>query len=401
MSARDLGVGMVLILASFALTHAALAQSAPKKYQGLYRELDAQLSVFERRLPPVSHGKTPIRAATLLSASCQRGEIILGAAQRESTLRELDALKSLGADGLVLQICYPLLTPRFRDPQPFLDYYANLANQVRARGMTLLVEHVCLLPAYASVDARPYYHKLTKQRFGRERYEELKTIVLALQPDYLTLVSEPHTHSGGLKLTVKDWRNYVQRSVDTLSQQLGSFPTRLGAGSGLWDEFDYVQAFAGIKGLSYIDLHLYPLAADGQSNLDRLLAWPDRVRAIDPDKHIVMSETWLYKAGAGEALNPVADAAVLNPAVFARDVYSFWAPLDEKFLRVVGAAAREKGIELVAPFWSRYFFAYLDYNDPLTFRLKANDLMSLASQRAYEAILRGQPTDTGLAFRAM
>jgi UDP-glucose 6-dehydrogenase len=59
------------------------------------------------------------------------------------------------------------------------------------------------------------------------------------------------------------------------------------------------------------------------------------------------------------------------------------------------------GIELVAPFWSRYLFAYLDYNDPLTFRLKPKDLMNLASQRAFEAILRGEMTDTGLAFRGM
>lgn len=413
--------GLVLGLSLVAWTQSAFGQSAPKKYQDLYRELDAQLSAFDRRLPPVSAGKAPIRAATLLSANCQRGEIILGSAQLEGTLRELDALKSLDADGIVLQVCYPLLTPRFRDPQPFLDYYANLANQVRARGMKLLVEHDSLLPAYASVDPRPYYRKLTKQRFERERYEELKTIVLALQPDYLTLVSEPRTHSSGLKLTAKDWRKYIQRSVDTLSQQLGSFPTLLGAGSGLWDDFAYVEAFAGIKGLSYIDLHLYPLATGGQSNLDRLLAWPDRIRAIDPGKRIVMSEAWLYKAGGAEVLNPAADGkklspatlnpatlspatlnlAILNPAVFARDVYSFWVPLDEKFLRVVGVAAREKGIELVAPYGSRYFFAYLDYNDPLTFRLKAKDLMSLASQRAYEAILRGQVTDTGLAFRGM
>ena len=70
-------------------------------------------------------------------------------------------------------------------------------------------------------------------------------------------------------------------------------------------------------------------------------------------------------------------------------------------MRVVGVAAREKGIELVAPFWSRYFFAYLDYNDPLTFNLRPTALLNLASQRAYASILNGQHTDTGLAFRGM
>jgi hypothetical protein len=391
-----LGPGLVLALVCFAWSQAACAQTAPKKYQDLYLELDSQLSAFERQLPARSSGTAPIRAATLLSANCHRGEFILSEAQREATLRELDALKALRAEGIVLEICYPLLTPAFRDPQPFIQYYSKLANEVRQRGMQLVVEHNSLLPAYASVDVRPYYRRLTKQRFGRERLAELKAILVALNPDYLTLVSEPRTHTAGLTLTVSDWRTYLQRSVDTLSEQLGSFSTLLGAGSGLWDDFDYIQAFATIKGLSYIDLHLYPLTAGGESNLERLLTWPDRIRAIAPGKRIIMSELWLYKTGLGERFNSVAD-----PAVFARDVYSFWSPLDQKFLRVVSIAAREKGIELVAPFWSRYFFAYVDYNDPLTFNLRPSGLLNLASQRAYAAILKDRHTDTGLAFRRM
>ncbi len=384
------------MFAGLSLEEAAHAQTAPKKYQELYRELDSQLSAFERRLPSRSSGTAPIRAATLLSANCHRGEVILSEAQREATVRELDALKELGAEGIVLEICYPLLTPAFRDPQPFIEYYANLANEIHVRGLQLVVEHNSLLPAFASVDVRPYYKKLTKQRFGRERFAELKAILLALNPDYLTLVSEPRTHTAGLNLTVSDWRTYVQRSVEMLSEQLGSFPTQLGAGSGLWDDFGYVEAFSAIKGLNYIDLHLYPLTTGGESTLERLLAWPDRIRAIDPGKRIIVSELWLYKAGASERFNAVAD-----PAVFARDVYGFWSPLDRKFLRVVGVAAREKSIELVAPFWSRYFFAYLDYNDPLTFNLRPMALLNLASQRAYAAILNGQHSDTGLAFRGM
>jgi len=392
--AATLGSSLGLVFVCLAGLHTAHAQTPPKKYQDLYHELDSQLSAFERRLPPRSSGSAPIRAATLLSANCHRGEVILGESQREATLRELEALKGVGAEGIVLEVCFPLLTRAFRDPQPFIEYYANLANEIHVRGLQLVVEHNSLLPAYASIDVRPYYKKLTKQRFGRERFAELKTILLAMNPEYLTLVSEPRTHTAGLNLTVSDWRTYVQRSVDTLSEQLGSFPTLLGAGSGLWDDFAYVEAFSAIKGLSYIDLHLYPLAAGGQSNLERLFAWPERIRAIDPGKRIIMSELWLYKAGANERFDSVAD-----PTVLARDVYGFWSPLDRKFLRIVGIAAREKGIEVVAPFWSRYFFAYLDYNDPLTFNLRPTALLNLASQRAYAAILNGQHTDTGLAFR--
>jgi hypothetical protein len=378
------------------LAAGAWAQPVPKKYQPLYHELDGQLRTFELRLPPASSGKTPIRAAALLGADCHRGEIMLADAQREATLRELDALKNLGAEGIVLGVCYPLLTAAFHEPQPYLDYYANLANEVRSRGMKLLVEHTTMLRAYAPVDVRPYYRKLTKPRFTRERFGELKTILIALQPDYLTLVSEPRAQAAGQKLSIKEWRNYVRRSVDTLTQQLGAFPTLLGAGCGLWEELESAEAFAGIKGLGYIDLHLYPLSSAGKNNLERMLTWPDRIRAIDPDKRILMSGLWLYKAGEADVAHTVGD-----PRVVARDVYSFWAPLDQRFLRIAGIAAREKGIELVAPSGPGYFFAYLDYDDPLTFRLRPKDLVNLASQRTYEAILRNAVTDTGLAFRDM
>jgi hypothetical protein len=372
------------------------AQIVPKKYQALYRDLDAQLAALDLRVPASPSGKLPIRAATLASANCHRGEFLLETGVREATLRELDALKNLGAEGIVLQICYPLLTPEFRDPQPFLDYYSNLANEVRARNLKLLIEHGTLLPAYASVDVRPYYHKLTKPRFLRERYLELKTMLVALQPDYATLVSDPGAQSAGLKLSIRDWRGYIAKSLDALGQQLGLFPTRLGAGCGLWDDFEYVQAFAGIPRLHYIDLHLYPLTSGGEQDFERLMTWPDRIRAIDPGKSVVMSELWLYKLGSGEKFK-----GALDPAIFARDTFSFWSPLDQKFLRIAGRAARATKLELIAPFWSRYFFAYLDYNDPLTFRLSARQLVDLAAQRAAEAILQNRVTETGAAFRSM
>ncbi len=220
--------------------------------------------------------------------------------------------------------------------------------------------------------------------------------MLALQPDYVTLVSEPSAQNAGLKLSVKDWRAYVSKSLDLLTQQLGSISTMLGAGCGLWDDFEVVQAFAGVTRLHYIDLHLYPLIAGGEKNLERLLSWPDRIRSIAADKSIVLSELWLYKLGASDKFK-----GNLDPAIMARDVFGFWAALDQKFLRIVGRAARAKNIDWIAPFWSRYFFAYLDYNDPLTFRLNTRQLVDLAAQRAYQAILNNQVTETGVAFREM
>ncbi|MEO8631127.1 MAG: hypothetical protein ABI612_23965 [Betaproteobacteria bacterium] len=393
---RSVASVALVTLAAVLAASAAHAQTPPKQFQKLYHELDSQLSAFEIHAPRSATTKEPIHAANLTSASCQRGEIMLGESERQATLLELDGLKRLRATAVVVQICYPLLTQGFRDPQPFIDYYANLANEIRLRGMKLLVEHGTLSPSYSATDPAHYYRKLTKPRFEAERFDELKTILLAVQPDYLTLVSEPNAQAAGLKLTVKDWRRYVSHAVETLAQERGSFATLLGAGSGLWDDFGYVRAFAGIKGLAYIDLHLYALTSKRDSMLARLLAFPDRIRAIDPDKRVVMSGIWLAKLGADGAASSFAD-----PRVAARDVFGFWLPLDRKFLNVVAATARAKGIELIAPSRSGYLFAYVDYNDSGAFGLSAKGLLGLARERAAQALSAGRFTDTGFAFRDM
>src|SRR5690242_19499549 len=149
---RAPGTRFLAALIALMLCAAAAAQGVPKKYQTLYRQLDGELAALDITLPPDRAGKAPIRAAALISADCHRGEILLEGATRETTLRELDALKNLGAEGIVLHVCYPLLTPQFRDPQPFIDYYTNIANEIRARNLKLLVVHGTLNPALVATD---------------------------------------------------------------------------------------------------------------------------------------------------------------------------------------------------------------------------------------------------------
>jgi hypothetical protein len=375
-----------------------LAQNVavPKKYQPLYSELESQLTVFESRLPKPPGERTLRRGAVLSSMRCDHPESLLSQARRETAIRELDSLRRAGAQVIVIEVCYPLLTPGFQDPRALLEHYANLANEIRRRDMQLLVEHGALAPAEGIVLASRFYQHMTKQRFAEERYAELKSIAEALQPDYLTMVSDPRGQSAGLKLSAKDWNRYVDSSNAALRRELGDFVKALGAGLGLRSDVAYADAFAAVPGLDYIDLRMYPFVMGRDNLLDRLLSWPDRIRAIDPAKRIVLSEAWLYKAGIEEA----SDAAP-DPAISARSVYGFWSPLDVRYLRAVARAARLKGIELMAPLWSSYFFAYLDFYDPATFKASPRRLMELEEQRAAESMSRGELTDTGRAFGAL
>jgi hypothetical protein len=161
----------------------------------------------------------------------------------------------------------------------------------------------------------------------------------------------------------------------------------------VWGDAAFVDAFASVPGLAYIDLRFYPLSAGGRGMLERVLAWPDRIRAIDPSKRIVLSQAWLSKATDREPASGTAD-------VVARQAFGFWAPLDAKFLQSMAQAARAKDIELVGVAQPRHLFAYLDFFDPATFRANARLLDELATRRAEAAMQRGELTDTGRAFGA-
>jgi hypothetical protein len=261
--------------------------------------------------------------------------------------------------------------------------------------MQLLVRSRALAPTDGSIVARRSYLRLGKQRYFSERYGEAKSIALALQPDYLTLVAEPQHDAAGLKLSLRDWRNYLRKTTADLHAQLGDFAPALGAGVALSDSIELVDTLAAIPGLAYIDLRVDRLATPKDNLLPRLLIWPQRIRAIDPGKRILIGAAWLYKASAQEA------AGLPQFGIIARDVYSFWAPLDIDFLRVLARAARAGNIEAVVAAQPRYFFAYLDFFDPATFRATPLLLMELAHRQAGEAMATGQLTQTGKAFGAL
>src|SRR5690606_8531542 len=101
----------------------------------------------------------------------------------------------------------------------------------------------------------------------------------------------------------------------------------------------------------------YPARGPVRDYLLNLLTWSDLVRSIDPAKQITVGEAWLYKADANEVTN--LDLSYVE--ILGSDVYSFWEPLDVAFIELLDQAARAKQFELITPFWTRYFFAYLDY----------------------------------------
>lgn len=367
----------------------------PEKFAALYKELSTNLSRRENELRAGWDGvRAPvIYAATLLSANSNNGSKLLNPSFRAVNRLILKRLARLGVQGIVLQINYPLLTSNFSTDAPaYLAAFREIADEIRALGLKVIVEHNVLLPGFSSLNPRRYYLTLSKRRFGRESYAEIRAIVEQVKPDYLSLVTEPGTFEAAVQLhmSVADWEVYVKKVIARLSIDLPAYTTKLGAGSGAWEQPGFVTAFANIAGLDFIDIHSYPLTNNVTDYLKVLERWPAMVRAINPSLEIISSESWLYKARISEL-----GRTPINPRFFARDVYSFWEPLDAQFLDVIAITAHKNNFSVIAPFWSNYFFAYLDYNDPALSGLTPSEIQRRAFLASYRAVQEGRTTKLG------
>lgn len=387
-------IALLSILASIFLTTSTFSAQVPNTFQPLYRELDEHLTAFQKRLTrDITH--KPLRAASLLTVNAHVGAIMMSKEWRKTHELYLDRLRELGAEAIILEVSYPILTPRFHEISDYLMFYKSMADAIRRRGMKVVVKHNTLLPDYTTLPVRKHYQTLEKSSFGKERYVEAARIVKEIRPDYLSLVGEPGTHgtSVGLKLSEREWVGYVALVVNQLRKDLPEHRTLLGAGAGTWESPLYFEGYARIKGLDYVDLHIYPLSNGIQDYLQRAVDWSRRVRQIAPSKRVVIGEAWLYKAGSQELQKIAA-----NKTIFSRDVYQFWEPLDVKFMMALNAMAHSERMDFWAPFWTRYFFAYLDKSPHELRGMKPDELMELSNKAAFAAMKANKTTATGKTF---
>ena len=108
-----------------------------------------------------------------------------------------------------------------------------------------------------------------------------------------------------------------------------------------------------------------------------------------------MSEAWLYKVRDGE----LPWNGPLLTDILARDVFSFWEPLDRRYVEVLVRLAVAKGFAFVSLFWSKYLFSYLDYAD--TWFLPPDQLFALSQSTSTQAMLNDRLSGTGRTYQAL
>ncbi len=374
------------VLLLLCATLQAQPAGVPAEYRGMYKQMERTLRTLDRRLKNVS-GPSPIYAAELLPANGNRGEQLLEPKTIEGVKVWLDRFQQLRIQGVVFAVPYPLLMRSYPRSAEYVAFFREVVEESRKRRMTVEIESAVIFANSPFSPVQWDYSNLTMERLTRDRHEMIATIVRELAPDYLDLGAEPDTEARltGLR-ELNDPAGYA-RFVGAIIRGIDRGKTKIGAGFGTWSKPDFVRYQAELP-LDFISLHIYPLSTQVLAN-----AVEGCRIARQHGKEILIDEAWLYKMQRGE----VSDIAS-NAKVFARDSFSFWAPLDQRFLRFVSDFARAERVRLVSPFWSTFFFAQLHYDKRLA-QLPYPELVKELNTVAARAVMDGRFSDTGKFYR--
>jgi hypothetical protein len=317
--------------------------------------------------------------AELYIANSNRGEALLNEDAYTSISLQLRRLQELGVRGVTVTIHEDVLARSPRAAE-YLALYGRIAVDVKARGLLLVVESSASLVAD--------YGALTFDQYRQSRRLAIERILAVVRPDYLAIGTEPTTEAGLTRFpeiaTPAGYRDLIAALLFGLERGR----TLIGAGAGTWEDRAYIEEHLVQLGLDFLGLHVYPV---GQDFLPRIVSFAEVARRYG--KRTLIGEAWLYKATDAELV------AQLPPGqIYARDVFSFWQTLDEKFLQKIVEAARAQQVDYVSAFWAQYFFAYLEYND-LTARLTPVQATTLVGTDALLAMVQGTYTTTGLYYR--
>jgi len=233
------------------------------------------------------------------------------------------------------------------------------------------------------------YAGLTFDQFKSERKQMVATIVQDLHPDYLNLGAEPDTETQLLGMKELSSPEKYTEYITYVLNGLERGDTKIGAGIGSWGNQEYVNGLVNTN-LDSIHIHVYPITGRFLQNIITIAGTTKQ-----HGKLVVLDEAWLYKTDT-----PTSNSVASSPEVFRRDVYSFWAPLDQQFLAALVKAAQVAKIDYVSPFWTTFFFGYVDY-DSGTAQLPYGQLVTLLNQNAASNIVADQFTSTGQFYGAL
>ena len=363
--------------------------SIPDEFAATYASLDQALTAWDKAIPTVAT-RTPVFGGHNLVANANRGTDLLAPDTLAGVDLELDAFKRMGLGGVSITISFPLFDPDQPRSADYISFYETVAKHVRDRGLVLSVEeHVAFVGTSFSSVGYDFRSTSFDQFVALDR-EMTRVILTRIRPDYLTLLSEPDTFAKITGYREASTPDGAAAMIGRIVNGLDRGGTKVGAGAGSWlaNAPDYDTAFVR-AGVDYVDLHIYPITAATITTTRSVLE-----TAHTLGRPVVLDEAWLYKIGPGESVAPSLEQ---QTEYFRRDAFTFWSPLDARFLALVARLARTSDVVYVAPFWTTYFFGGVDYGGS-TKGLAYAELAHQANQAATKGMRSGSLTPTGAAY---
>ena len=396
-------------------------QAAPSVPPGsycssIYTELDNDLQAFNTVLAtpptwtPIPGGPT-LYAANLQWANGNTGPSISGPGYLQTTVQpQLQELKALGIQAVVVPVLFPILYEPFFGSQtayqPYLTLYTQMAQAVRTAGLKLIVDNEILFSndtAAGWSNMNAFYGPLTWPEYIAARAQMAATIEQYMQPDYFVLANEPDTEAiqtGQTNLNnPEDAAAMVQAEITAVQNYLQTAtvsPTpKLGAGFGSWMQLtgtsslvNYIDAYTALP-LNYIDFHLLPVnTVAGDNFLNNTLTIAQMAAAANMP--VAISQAWLEDETAEEVNNLNIDV------VRARGPFSFWTPLNAYFMQTAEALASYTNMLYLGPQFPVYMFAQQTYGGTTANGGAANCTCTTTSCSDYEIM----QTENSLAATA-
>jgi|SRR5579871_185607 len=375
---------------------AATPPPVPASFQDLYTQEQNYLNGFNATLNSKWNGSTypVLYAGNLSSANANAGPRILGANYLLGVQFELQGLKAMGFNAVMIELAFPMLYQPFFSSQTqyqqYVNFYSQVASMVRSAGMKIIIENDSLWSSgiYQGWNVAPFYATLNWTQYQQARAQTAQVIAQVMQPDFMVLMEEPDTeaqNSGQSQVNTASGASSMVSQILSSVRQAGVAGMQVGAGLGTWDtQYQAItQALVALP-LDFIDMHIYLINNAYLSNALSIAGM-----AAAAGKPVTMTECWLYKVRDSEL-------TTLNfNQIMARDPFDFWEPLDLYFLQTMQKLGNYQQYRFISPFESHVFRANLPYNSS-TQSLTPNQIETMEGQQAGAAEQIAAFTLTGL-----
>ena len=401
----------------------------PSQYQSLYNTMQSNINGYNSLLSGSGNGSTVDYSWAVYRANANVGLGLLSEMSTNPPLeqvdQELDMDKAMGLKMVSLSIDFPLFDSNFYafnkttdDSQQLINYFVQVAQAVHSRGMKVLVESNTLLTVDAiggktSLNATSYYKSLSLAQYEAGRSATDLIIAQQIKPDYLLLQTEPDTDAYNayrpeLNNPTTDVQMVSQIATNLTNANIPGLHTsiKVGSGAGTWltNWNGYISgeiALTGAASLDFLDTHIYSVTGTGIQGQEVNTALQMINMAHAAGKGFGISEFWPQKTLHGS--DPESDLR-------ARDMFSFWEPIDAQFLSFMAKLASDEHLDYLSVGQNYFYANYVNYAsspcDP-TYPAPSQSanvscdgqITSAETQLASQAITAGQLSSSGLEYK--